>query len=276
MKTLTSMLFLSISLASGLNIQESSARIRAPETCGDPSDARPFYRSYNSAIFDHFYTTDVTIVNRAVQNAAYSLQSVAGLVFITHASATDNFYTMSTTERDNAMQNGYVSVAGDPVTYIYPTQLCGSIPLYRLYSATRKDNFYTTSESERSDFISNQQYTDIEIAGYVLPVSSGDSVQTSATQGKRSPLLNGLVNLSLPQQTHPPNHLYSSFLPRFRRISMCLCAAGEDGSSRVFQALVIDITDNDYQLSKTTIGRENSGDIGPDQVRGMFCNCFPS
>jgi hypothetical protein len=34
------------------------------------------------------------------------------------------------------------------------------------------DNFYTTSEWERRDFISNLGYTNIEIAGYVLPVTA--------------------------------------------------------------------------------------------------------
>jgi hypothetical protein len=34
-----------------------------------------------------------------------------------------------------------------------------------------KDNFYTISEAERLDFIANHGYTDIEIAGYVLPVT---------------------------------------------------------------------------------------------------------
>ncbi|KAJ7848446.1 hypothetical protein B0H14DRAFT_2675874 [Mycena olivaceomarginata] len=155
---------------------------RSPETCGDPTDARPFYRAYNPTEVDHFYTTNVNLVNAA--NSGWPLQGVAALVFVTQeeatvpffrlysAAATDNFYTISTTERDAALQNGYVTVAGDPFTFIYPTQVCGSVPFYRLYHATKKDNFYTTSESERLDFIANQGYTDIEIAGYVLPVTS--------------------------------------------------------------------------------------------------------
>jgi hypothetical protein len=142
----------------------------------------PFYRSYNPTVVDHYYITDV---NGITDHApSYALQEVAALVFVTQeestvqfyrlwsSAATDSFYTISTTERDNALKNGYAVIATDPLVYIYPTQVCGSVPFYRLFHKTKLDNFYTTSESERQDFISNQGYTDIEIAGYVLPLRS--------------------------------------------------------------------------------------------------------
>ncbi|KAJ7330429.1 hypothetical protein DFH08DRAFT_623029, partial [Mycena albidolilacea] len=87
-------------------------------------------------------------------------ESTVPLYRLSSAAATDNFYTISTTERDNAL---------DPMTYIYPTQVCGSVAFYRLFHKTKLVNFYTISEAERLDFITNQGYTDIEIAGYVLP-----------------------------------------------------------------------------------------------------------
>ncbi|KAJ7115682.1 hypothetical protein C8R44DRAFT_983712 [Mycena epipterygia] len=169
---------LGIVMGSALNTRESV--IRSSETCGDPTLTVPFYRGYVSTDVDHFYTTDVTNLNADILNDACVLQSVAALVFVTQeestvqlyrlysTTATDHFYTISTTERDNAIKNGYVLQS--EVIFIYPTQICGSVPLFRLFSATGKDNFYTTSESERLDFIANDGYADVEIAGYVLPV----------------------------------------------------------------------------------------------------------
>jgi hypothetical protein len=111
----------------------------------------------------------------------YILQGVAAYVFGTQEESTvpfyrlsttsDNFYTISETERASALANGYVVPPNNPVTYIYPTQICGSIPFYRLYHAAKTDNFYTTLESERLEFIADG-YTDIEIAGYVLPATA--------------------------------------------------------------------------------------------------------
>ncbi|KAJ7272393.1 hypothetical protein C8J57DRAFT_1225925 [Mycena rebaudengoi] len=169
---------LGVALGSALNTHESV--IRSSETCGDPTLAVPFYRSYKSANVDHFYTTNTTNLNTDIVQSSYVLESVAALVFGTEEESTvrfyrlfssaftDHFYTTSTTERDDAVKIGYI-LQSEKI-YIYPTQICGSIPLFRLFSATGKDNFYTTSESERLDFITKDGYTDRGIAGYVYPM----------------------------------------------------------------------------------------------------------
>ncbi|KAJ7026374.1 hypothetical protein C8F04DRAFT_109870 [Mycena alexandri] len=184
MKYLLSAIFLSlaVSLTHARNIIERyQAEIRSPQTCGDPTDALPFYRLYDPTIIDHVYTTNLAVVNADVPS--HTFQGVAALVFgtqeestvpfyrLVNRAAAVNFYTISETERADALQNGYTAPPNNPVTYIYPTQICGSVPFYRLYDEVNTDNFYTTSESERLEFIANG-YTDIEIAGYVLPVTS--------------------------------------------------------------------------------------------------------
>ena len=53
--------------------------------------------------------------------------------------------------------------------YVYPEQVCGSIPLYGLFNSNITDHFYTTNETEREDAIANLGYADQGIACYVLP-----------------------------------------------------------------------------------------------------------
>ncbi|KAJ7911373.1 hypothetical protein B0H13DRAFT_2010049 [Mycena leptocephala] len=184
MKYLLSAIFLSlvVGFTRARNISERcQAEIRSIQTCGGSTDALPFYRMFNPTTVDHVYTTDWVVVNADVPTLNF--QGVAALVFDTQEESTVpfyrlvnratsvNFYTISETERADALQNGYTAPPNNPITYIYPTQICGSAPFYRLYQAVETDNFYTTSESERLKFIA-KGYTDIGIAGYVLPVTS--------------------------------------------------------------------------------------------------------
>ncbi|KAG2126594.1 hypothetical protein DEU56DRAFT_742860, partial [Suillus clintonianus] len=50
------------------------------------------------------------------------------------------------------------------------SNICGSIPLYRLYSADGTDHFYTTSLSEADNAVAKLNYASEGIAAYVLPV----------------------------------------------------------------------------------------------------------
>ncbi|KAJ6493895.1 hypothetical protein C8R47DRAFT_1069851 [Mycena vitilis] len=181
MKFDLTVIFSAFGVAVGSALSTHASMPRSSETCGDPSLTVPFYRIYSSSGIDHEYTTFVGNVNHDVLVDGSLLQTVAALVFVTQGTSTvpfyrlfstadtDHFYTVSTTERDAAVKNGYV-VQDEPL-YIYPTQICGSLPLFRLFSSAAQDNFYTVSESERLDFIENQGYADVEIAGYVFPVT---------------------------------------------------------------------------------------------------------
>ncbi|KAJ7823277.1 hypothetical protein B0H13DRAFT_2376181 [Mycena leptocephala] len=181
MKHILSAIFLAIAIGCdrGLSISDPGPEMkRSSNTCGDPTDALPFYRIYNPTETNYLYTIGTGVVG----TVGTTFQGVAALVFATQEESTvpfyhltndpirDNFYTISTKERDSALKNGYINQPD--ATYIYPTQLCGSVPFYRLYQQTTQTNFYTASESERLDYIANHAFTDIEIAGYVLPLAS--------------------------------------------------------------------------------------------------------
>ena len=67
-----------------------------------------------------------------------------------------------------------------PVTgYVYPTQICGSVPLYHLYNPQVVDHFYTIDEAEKQDVILWGNYTDQGILAYVLPLSTGEHTKLS-------------------------------------------------------------------------------------------------
>ncbi|KAJ6527569.1 hypothetical protein DFH09DRAFT_1414148 [Mycena vulgaris] len=160
MRYILSTISISVAVASvsAFHIQEPGPHERrSSNTCGDPSDALPFYRIYKPTAVDHIYTTDVNWVHATT---SYPLQGVTALVFVTQerptvplyrpysTALTNNFYTISTTDRDSALKKDTISSL-------------------KIHSPTFiRLSFYTTSGSERLDFITNQGYTDIEIAGY--------------------------------------------------------------------------------------------------------------
>ncbi|MEN9303790.1 MAG: hypothetical protein RL264_2219 [Bacteroidota bacterium] len=77
---------------------------------------------------------------------------------------TEHFYTVSLSERDNAIANlGYQNEG--VACNVYRINIAGTNPFYRLWNGT--DHFYTTSESERDNAIANCGYQSEGIACYV-------------------------------------------------------------------------------------------------------------
>jgi hypothetical protein len=155
------------------------ARAASPPHCGDPRVALPLLRAYNSAVADHFYTTDAAEMKRAVTQLGYTAESTTGYVFskqqpstvpfyrLYNGVHTDHFYTTSARERDNAVARlGYTSEG--TVGFIYPNVDCGGLPLYRSYQGTAVDHFYTMSAAER-DSAKGGGWAFENVAGYMFP-----------------------------------------------------------------------------------------------------------
>jgi hypothetical protein len=53
--------------------------------------------------------------------------------------------------------------------YWSPTELCGAIPLYRLYQESSQNHFYTTNAGERDNAANNLGYVSEGIGGWVWP-----------------------------------------------------------------------------------------------------------
>ncbi|KAJ6450181.1 hypothetical protein C8R45DRAFT_849204, partial [Mycena sanguinolenta] len=152
-------------------------------TCGDASALAPFAELYIPSNTQHIYTiygnnvTNVILGNPGTQYLGiaaliFSIQdtSTVPLYCLRSTAASTFFYTTNETECATALASGYIPLftAG----YIYPSQICGSVPLYRLhFMAANSDYIYTTSVTDRENAISSG-FTYEGIAGYVYDLLS--------------------------------------------------------------------------------------------------------
>ncbi|KAJ6545565.1 hypothetical protein B0H19DRAFT_1033969 [Mycena capillaripes] len=155
----------------------------ARAACAGADQAQPLYRDWNPTTGDHFYTTDSAEASGA---SGYNVEGVRALVFATqvagsvrflrlyNAAFRNHFYTTNATEA--AQIPGYVIQDEDPM-YIYPTQLCGSVPFYRLFAG---NHFYTVDTGER-DAAEMGGWVFESVAGYVFPPPQLEPPSTSGS-----------------------------------------------------------------------------------------------
>ena len=145
----------------------------------------PLLRAYSRSATAYFYTTNATEMDDFINGPdQYISEGVAAQILpadtqaptaiplfrLYDANSTDYFYTANATVRDQELSTGkYVSqgVTG----YVYPQQVCGTVPLYRVHLLANHINsdFYTTDEAEVEDFVDNLGYINHGVTGYVNP-----------------------------------------------------------------------------------------------------------
>ncbi|KAJ7609512.1 hypothetical protein FB45DRAFT_944613 [Roridomyces roridus] len=174
-----------------LGICQWATTVRA-EACADASKAVPLYRDFNGGIGDHFYTTDKAEYDAANQGG-YTAEGARLSVFSQQYSGTvrffrlwngglgDHFFTTNATEADSAAtHNGYVHEDDKAPMWIYPDQLCGSVPLFRMYNNGASDHFYTIDAAERDDAAAHG-WSFEWIAGYVFPAPGSAQISSSSS-----------------------------------------------------------------------------------------------
>ncbi|KAJ7802491.1 hypothetical protein B0H14DRAFT_2892134 [Mycena olivaceomarginata] len=167
-------------VALGFSLEESATSNLRTKTCEDISELAPFYQVYIPSITAHIYTIyDFNITSFIVGNPGTTFLGVAAFIFanpepstvpffcLRSATSTAYFYTTNQTERDAARASGFTDFM--TVGYIYPTQVCGTVPLYRLhFVAANADYMYTTSAAERDNAVLNLRFIYEGVAGYVF------------------------------------------------------------------------------------------------------------
>ncbi|KAJ7016897.1 hypothetical protein C8F04DRAFT_1201345 [Mycena alexandri] len=178
MKSLFTVAFAFLAFCASLFASTAAENALAPLTCGDPSDAVPWY-FMEVAGQNIYYSTAITDVTNLVGDLAYTFLGIAVRVFPTQERSTvpffhlqndqtsDNIYTTSATARELALEEGW----GDAgiAAYIYTSQICGGVPLYSLYQSVDTIHFYTINATTYDAMLAGTGgWADLGIAGYVL------------------------------------------------------------------------------------------------------------
>ncbi|KAF7366163.1 Excalibur calcium-binding domain-containing protein [Mycena venus] len=192
------------------------------DSCADPSQAVPVYRDFNDQIGDHFYTTnntEYTLANaggyfaEGARFRVFSTQvpSTEHLLRLWNGGAGDHFFTLDTTEATNAVSStgGYVLENLAPM-FVYSSQICGTVPLLRYWSAGNSDHFYTISTTEVDNM---PGYSFERIEGYVLPLVGSSSSATDGSAAGTGTPGSPAATTSPPAKTNaavpmPVGHLY--------------------------------------------------------------------
>ncbi|KAF8160057.1 hypothetical protein B0H34DRAFT_427965 [Crassisporium funariophilum] len=157
--------------------------IRATATCVDPTTAVNAYQAYTPGWQAHLFDLNLAnIVGGISTGSDWQYQGVLARMFPTPSnftvpiyrllgSPTDYLFLVSPTGKAPSVA-GY-SVDG-VVAYVYPAQVCGTIPLYSVYNAALGDHWYTTDLAARNRML-QLAYIDSGIQGYVLPLDCGCS-----------------------------------------------------------------------------------------------------
>lgn len=149
-----------------------------------------YYEAYNPSFQVHGLNTRTQfIVLNAVDNQdwhimapsfkAWAMPGQPGtfpLFGLFDQTLTDFLYVVAT-DGSTPQVTGYANKG--IIAYVYPTQVCGSVPLYgaSLPSTSNSDHWYTTDLAEKNLLVNVSGWADTGILAYVLPLN-GTSMLT--------------------------------------------------------------------------------------------------
>ncbi|KAJ7642062.1 hypothetical protein FB45DRAFT_365074 [Roridomyces roridus] len=151
-------------------------------TCGNATDAVPFFAVNGGPMQDYLATTRVGDMQIVIPQG-FTFLGLTARVFTTQETSTvpmymvhlvasngdisDHIYTIDQGEYQALLEIGWIDQGIQ--AYVYPTQICGSVPWYAVYNAASTEHFLTTDVATRDSFLAQAGWTDQGIVAYVLP-----------------------------------------------------------------------------------------------------------
>jgi cysteine-rich repeat protein len=146
----------------------------SPTTCSlDPQCLARFYRLYSPTTGDHFFTTDVTELNSAINSMGYMLETPVIYVASTQIPGSVPFYRfVDGTDRFHTIDPGEAATVGYTnegiKAYVSANARIDNVPFYRLsHTSQFLDRFHTTDSSEVTSAVQAAGYTNDGIKAYV-------------------------------------------------------------------------------------------------------------
>ncbi|KAF9555303.1 hypothetical protein CPC08DRAFT_712165 [Agrocybe pediades] len=154
---------------------------RSTDTCADPSISDIYVEEFSPSYVAHAFHRRSAFVNADAAPAKSDWQ-IRGEIFRAWKNpqqgtipmyrafnpTTPDYISLTSSNGNPPVVSGF-QVSTDVVAYVYPSAICGSIPLYGTAQEAAGDHWYTTIPSERDDLVANG-WIDSGIAAYVLPL----------------------------------------------------------------------------------------------------------
>ncbi|KDR68081.1 hypothetical protein GALMADRAFT_146572 [Galerina marginata CBS 339.88] len=171
---------------------------RAADTCADPSLTAIYYQGYSVTRSAHILRTRWVMVSESTTGDEYAIQgamfrawegaqpfTVPLFQLPNGPSATDIIYLPSLNGSAPTAPGFLPPNLNEPVAFVYPTQVCGSVPLFVVSNPTFTDHWYTTDPAERDALVKNTGWVNGGVVTFVLPLVpvTGEDV----TQKETSP-----------------------------------------------------------------------------------------
>ncbi|PPQ66417.1 hypothetical protein CVT26_011286 [Gymnopilus dilepis] len=176
----SSALIVSVIAAPLLDVSFDSLAIRSKDTCADTSLATTFMQVFYQKGITHALGPRAYTINGITKEGATTDWEFQGDIFV--AWNTEQEFTVPLYRFDLGVAQDYMYTTATAVPgytlgiiigYVYETQVCGSVPLLGAFNQAETDHYYTTAPNEHSQLIAISGWTDVGVAGYVLPLGTG-------------------------------------------------------------------------------------------------------